>query len=222
MQRLIAPLWRNTRLFGARGNFVASHECGSLFTKSATAKLPKSYSGNLFFATKAVIPNLRTMKLDTPNFKALFTPELSVLTDLFSKHGYELRIAGGAVRDLLMDRMPHDVDFATTATPDQMKEIFEKAEIRTLNKNGEKHGTVTCRINDKVSSVPGHDFKLIYRDNWLFFCHLWNEWLFNKSTPNISVLFLNDCLICTFVSVLKYGLDLWYQSALIHFRIILK
>ena len=36
------------------------------------------------------------------------------------------RIAGGAVRDLLMDKSPSDVDFATTATPDQMKDMFTK------------------------------------------------------------------------------------------------
>ena len=42
------------------------------------------------------------------------------------RHGHELRIAGGAVRDLLGGKVPHDIDFATTATPDQMKEIFLK------------------------------------------------------------------------------------------------
>ncbi len=36
------------------------------------------------------------------------------------------RIAGGAVRDLLMGKSPADVDFATTATPDQMKDMFTK------------------------------------------------------------------------------------------------
>jgi tRNA nucleotidyltransferase (CCA-adding enzyme) len=44
---------------------------------------------------------------------------------------------------------PADIDFATTATPTQMKEIFEREQIRMLNKNGEEHGTITCRINDK-------------------------------------------------------------------------
>ncbi len=36
------------------------------------------------------------------------------------------RIAGGAVRDLLMGKSPADVDFATTATPEQMKDMFTK------------------------------------------------------------------------------------------------
>jgi tRNA nucleotidyltransferase/poly(A) polymerase len=54
------------------------------------------------------------------------------------------------VRDLVVDKVPQDVDFATTATPTQMKEMFEKEEIRMINMTGEKHGTITARINDKV------------------------------------------------------------------------
>nr|CAD7454073.1 unnamed protein product [Timema tahoe] len=46
---------------------------------------------------------------------------------------------------------PKDLDFATTATPDQMKEMFSAEEIRMINMNGEKHGTVTPRINDSVN-----------------------------------------------------------------------
>ena len=40
-------------------------------------------------------------------------------------------------------------DFATTATPDQMKAMFEAEGVRTINALGEKHGTVTARINDR-------------------------------------------------------------------------
>jgi tRNA nucleotidyltransferase (CCA-adding enzyme) len=49
---------------------------------------------------------------------------VKVLRDIFNSANYELRIAGGAVRDLLTGITPHDVDFATTATPDQMIEIL--------------------------------------------------------------------------------------------------
>lgn len=30
-----------------------------------------------------------------------------------------------------------------------VKEMFTREEIRMLNKNGEEHGTITCRIDDK-------------------------------------------------------------------------
>jgi tRNA nucleotidyltransferase (CCA-adding enzyme) len=101
------------------------------------------------------------MKLDTPEFRSLFTPELKQLTEVFKQYNHELRIAGGAVRDLIMGQMPHDVDFATTATPEQMKEIFDNEGIRMINTKGEKHGTITARINDKVR--PFFFNEMIYR-----------------------------------------------------------
>lgn len=53
------------------------------------------------------------------------------------------------IRDLLMNQLPHDLDFATTATPAEMKDMFESKNIRMVNNKGEKHGTITPRINDK-------------------------------------------------------------------------
>ena len=81
-------------------------------------------------------------------FKEICTNEVTGLFKLFEKHNYELRIAGGAVRDLLLDFKPHDIDFATNATPEQMLEMFAAEKVRVLNFNGLKHGTVPIRINN--------------------------------------------------------------------------
>lgn len=89
------------------------------------------------------------LKLDSLEFYSLFTPELQTLADLFKKYNYELRIAGGAVRDILMDIQPTDLDFATDATPKQMIDMFTQEEVRMINESGEKHGTITARINNK-------------------------------------------------------------------------
>lgn len=89
------------------------------------------------------------MKLDTPEFHSILTPEVNALADLFKKYNHEIRVAGGAVRDILMGKTPTDLDFATTATPEEMKNMFIKENIRMVNSNGEKHGTITSRINDK-------------------------------------------------------------------------
>lgn len=48
-----------------------------------------------------------------------------------------------------MGLKPKDLDFATTANPDQMKEMFDNEKVRMINMKGEKHGTITARINDK-------------------------------------------------------------------------
>ena len=91
---------------------------------------------------------LITQTIDTPEYRALRTAPLLKLAELFHEHQYEIRVAGGAVRDILMGIVPHDVDFATTATPGQMKQIFTDAGVRMINANGEKHGTITARVND--------------------------------------------------------------------------
>ena len=49
-----------------------------------------------------------------------FSKTLEKLSQLFFKNNYELYMVGGAVRDILMNKTPHDYDFVTNATPDQM------------------------------------------------------------------------------------------------------
>lgn len=44
------------------------------------------------------------MKLDSPEFKSIFTKNLQDLIAVFNKYGHELRIAGGAVRYTLFIR----------------------------------------------------------------------------------------------------------------------
>ncbi|CAF0957532.1 unnamed protein product [Adineta ricciae] len=117
------------------------------------------YNGFISFKYYSRIPSivryraqsktLVTQKIDSPEYKTLLTPSLLKLADLFKANQYELRMAGGAVRDLLMGIRPHDIDFATTATPDQVKQMLSDADIRMINANGEKHGTITARLDDK-------------------------------------------------------------------------
>lgn len=38
------------------------------------------------------------LKLDSPEFKSIFSQEVDDLKKLFDKYGFEIRIAGGAVR----------------------------------------------------------------------------------------------------------------------------
>jgi tRNA nucleotidyltransferase/poly(A) polymerase len=42
-------------------------------------------------------------------------------------------------RDLLSGKSPADLDFATTATPDQMKEMFTQENIRMINALGDNY-----------------------------------------------------------------------------------
>ena len=89
-------------------------------------------------------------KVEPAKMKLVITPELEKLVYIFQKYNHEIRIAGGAVRDLISgEKIPDDVDLATTATPTEMKEMFTTENIRMINELGEKHGTITARIDDK-------------------------------------------------------------------------
>ncbi|KAJ8258617.1 hypothetical protein COCON_G00176290 [Conger conger] len=96
---------------------------------------------------------LFTMQVKTKEFQSLFTDGLNSIAELFEKNHFELRIAGGAVRDLLSGKRPDDVDFATTATPNEMKGMFQAAGVRMINNKGEKHGTITARIHNENFEV---------------------------------------------------------------------
>nr|XP_002122885.1 CCA tRNA nucleotidyltransferase 1, mitochondrial [Ciona intestinalis] len=95
-------------------------------------------------ATKPVI-----IKLQSPLFTNLFTDEFRFVQHLFEKENHELRFCGGAVRDLLLGKAPHDLDLATTATPTEMIEMFRKNDVRLICENGWSHGTVTCRVEEQ-------------------------------------------------------------------------
>ncbi|VVC38493.1 tRNA nucleotidyltransferase/poly(A) polymerase, RNA and SrmB- binding domain,Poly A polymerase, head [Cinara cedri] len=92
-----------------------------------------------------LIPEI--MKLEHSQYSFIFSPQLTTVLNIFDKYKYEVRLCGGAVRDILLGKTPTDLDFATTATPDEMVEILEKENIRLVNKGGLKHGTVTSHVD---------------------------------------------------------------------------
>jgi putative nucleotidyltransferase with HDIG domain len=63
------------------------------------------------------------------NFKNLIAKipkEVSQVTDVLEKAGFEAYLVGGCVRDLLMEREPKDWDITTNAKPEQIIGLFEK------------------------------------------------------------------------------------------------
>jgi len=70
------------------------------------------------------------------------------LMNLLGKAGFETRIAGGAVRDMLLGETPKDIDLATIATPDEVVTMLKKNHIGYVDsENARKHGTITAIVN---------------------------------------------------------------------------
>lgn len=64
------------------------------------------------------------------------------------KNGYDTYLVGGFVRDKLMKREASDLDICTSATPDQVKEVFKDYPCEILD-TGILHGTVTLVMTEE-------------------------------------------------------------------------
>lgn len=61
--------------------------------------------------------------------------------------GYEAYIVGGAVRDLLMKRVPHDYDVTTSARPEEIHAVAAKQGWHTVEIQGEQFGIVVLVVD---------------------------------------------------------------------------
>lgn len=91
-------------------------------------------------------------KLNTPEFQALLTSGLLKLDKIYKQNGHDLRIVGGAVRDLVLGKKPKDIDLASDATPEESIRYLENAGIKVIP-TGLQHGTITAIVN-------GDDFEI--------------------------------------------------------------
>lgn len=67
------------------------------------------------------------------------------ILNLIADSGYEGVVVGGAVRDMIMGKIPTDYDIATNAGVEQMEKLFNNYK---MIKTGLKHGTVTLHVDD--------------------------------------------------------------------------
>lgn len=109
-------------------------------------------SRHIFQPFRGNMSNSAVEKLDSPEFKSVLTPELFTVAAPFQEHGFDIRIVGGAVRDILLGIQPKDVDLGTNATPPEMIELFQKHKIHYIE-TGLQHGTVTAHVNKRDFEV---------------------------------------------------------------------
>ncbi|MFD1862647.1 CCA tRNA nucleotidyltransferase [Planococcus chinensis] len=78
---------------------------------------------------------------------------------VLEKAGYEAYIVGGAVRDYLLGKTPHDMDVASNASPEQVKKLFS----RTVD-TGIEHGTVLVLLEGEGIEVTTFRTEGAYSD----------------------------------------------------------
>ncbi len=61
--------------------------------------------------------------------EALIDPDVQKVLRRLVRHNHEAYLVGGCVRDLLLGRRPKDFDVATSARPEQVRELFRNSRI---------------------------------------------------------------------------------------------
>ena len=95
----------------------------------------------------------KNMKLSKGALKAI---------EMLNNAGYEAYAVGGCVRDAIMDIEINDFDVTTSATPEEMQQIFKNE--RTYE-TGIKHGTITLVYENENVEITTYRVDGEYEDN---------------------------------------------------------
>ena len=77
---------------------------------------------------------------------------LEKINDVLREGGFEARLVGGAVRDLMLAHQPKDFDIATNADPEMVASLFQAKGYKVVP-TGLQHGTVTVVCNGEPYEV---------------------------------------------------------------------
>ena len=114
---------------------------------------------------------MRRLDPDGPR-RLLLMPGVARVLAALAAPGEESRLVGGCVRDLLLDRRPKDFEVATSARPEEVRELFRNSRIigrrfrlvHVLFQGGKVIEVATFRRNPKEDTDDGSEL-LIRSDN---------------------------------------------------------
>jgi poly(A) polymerase len=75
------------------------------------------------------------------------TPVAERLGRLFAEAGHELYLVGGSVRDALLGRLGNDLDFTTSARPEETERLLHRFSPSVWS-IGKEFGTIGCRVSE--------------------------------------------------------------------------
>lgn len=96
------------------------------------------------------------------NFNIVIPENANKIIHTLQANGHSAYVVGGCVRDSVMGRVPHDWDICTSATPDEMLEIFK--DYRVIE-TGLQHGTITIVIDKEQYECTTYRIDGKYSDN---------------------------------------------------------
>lgn len=95
----------------------------------------------------AVVPTLTDEQRTALAAVLAAGPKVRRLARLFERAGHELYLVGGSVRDALLGRLGNDLDYTTSARPDEIEALVRKVTTAVWDV-GRAFGTIACRIRE--------------------------------------------------------------------------
>jgi len=99
-----------------------------------------------------VVSTERELERTAAETLARLGPVVDGLGERFTRAGYELALVGGSVRDLLLGRLGHDLDFTTDARPDDTERVL-RGWADAVWDLGKAYGTVGARKGDAIIEI---------------------------------------------------------------------
>lgn len=113
----------------------------------------------------SLVPSLTQAQTNAMHELLRIAPVIDDLGRLFRDAGHELYLVGGSVRDALLGSLGHDLDFTTSATPDQTHDLLRRFTPSTWD-IGRDFGTIGAlkRADDQEWQIEITTFRAdIYR-----------------------------------------------------------
>ena len=80
------------------------------------------------------------------------SPVIGALGAHLSEAGHEISLVGGSVRDALLGRLGNDLDFTTSAHPEQIEQLLE-GHVDAMWDIGKAFGTIGCRVGQFTCEI---------------------------------------------------------------------
>ena len=93
------------------------------------------------------------------------SPAVRRLSRLFEAAGHELYLVGGSVRDALLGRLGNDLDFTTSARPDEIEALVRQV-THTVWDVGRAFGTIASQVRDPAGEALLVEITTFRADNY--------------------------------------------------------
>ena len=94
----------------------------------------------------------RVVEAITTLHNLVTAPPVSRLAEAFSRAGFELALVGGPVRDAFLGRSVNDLDFTTSASPDQIEKVVAPL-AEAIWDVGRAFGTIAAKVDDHAVEI---------------------------------------------------------------------